>query len=178
MSFGQLHSDHPVFEAPQWFSSCGETAVFRFFFTWVNCFFTWVKLLLSASTDVLSSGSLMVLLSLLVRSFILRIFQTVDLATPDVVALSNGFGLIFFQPNNTLLHWDWQLFGSYNNRFHWPLTCFINEEIVKICPWNSFGEDYPSNFGPLSRGRLINCCNHHSPYLKVKTLQSNLKVCI
>lgn len=71
-------------------------AGFSFFFHTSKLFFsTQVNLFLSSSTDVLSSRSFMVLLSLQVHAFILRIFQTVDLATPDVFAIS-PMGLVWF----------------------------------------------------------------------------------
>ncbi len=48
------------------------------------------------------------LLSSVVCSFFLRMYQTDDLASPKVPAISNGFGL-FLKPNNYLFHFIWIL---------------------------------------------------------------------
>lgn len=160
----------------------GNRCIQGFFFYMSKLFFfTWLNLLLSSSTDVLSSGSFMVLLSLLVHYFILRIFQTVDLATPDVYVIS--LMVWFFSACLAALRltalWILQqqiptanFSPGVNSR---PLTSFINEGIVEICPWNSFWEDYPSTFGPLTRGRHILTV---VITIHLITLKSKLKVCI
>lgn len=131
-------------------------AGFSFFFTWVNCFFHTGK-----PFSVIQYWCLIFWVFHGVAEVAGACFYFENLPnswfghTWCFCYLSDGFGSIYFQPNNTLLRYDWQLFGSYRKRFIWLLTCFLNEGIDKICPWNSFWADYPSTFGPLTRGRHI-----------------------
>ncbi len=100
------------FEAHQWFTSCGEPSVFtlvksslivdfdthtptswRVFLIWPTIvkgvFFTRERILRSSTTVVFRGlPGLLVSLSSPVRSFFLRMFQTVVLATPNVFAIS------------------------------------------------------------------------------------------
>ncbi len=68
-------------------------------------FFTRERILRSSTTVVFRGlPGLLVLLSSPVRFFFLRMFQTVVLATPNFFGyLSDGF-VLFFQPNDGLLH--------------------------------------------------------------------------
>ncbi len=69
-------------------------------------FFTRERILRSSTTVVFRGlPGLLVLLSSPVRSFFLRMFQTVVLATPNVFAISLMGLFCFFQPNDGLLHW-------------------------------------------------------------------------
>ncbi len=77
-------------------------ASWRVSFSWLDVvkgFFFTIEMILWSSTTVVLCGrpGLFMLLSSPVRSFFLRMYQTVDLATP------NGF-VLFLKPNNHLFH--------------------------------------------------------------------------
>ncbi|MEE6518290.1 hypothetical protein FKM82_029206 [Ascaphus truei] len=81
----------------------------RVFFTWLDVvkgfFITMERILRSSTTAVLRGHpSLFVLQSSPVRSFFLRKYQTVDLAAPNVPAISLVDFLFFLQPKDAQFH--------------------------------------------------------------------------
>ena len=114
---------------------------------------------------------LLVLLSSPVH-FFLRMFQTVDLATPNVFAISL-IGLFWFF--SLMMVWLTDSDSSldlilrvYSNRFQmqiahfkWTLALLSvpckwdNEGITHTWPWNSWEANCPITFGPLKSGRYI-----------------------
>ncbi len=142
-----------------------------------NClkdvFFTRERILRSSTTVVFRGlPGLLVLLSSPVRSFFLRMFQTVVLATPNVFAISlmglfcffslmmacftdsdSSLDLILtvdsnrFQMQIAHLKWTLDLLSAHCN---WD-----NEGITHTWPWNSWEANCPITFGPLTSGRHI-----------------------
>ncbi len=155
--------------------------------------------ILRSSTTVVFRGlpGLLVLLSSPVRSFFLRMFQTVVLATPNVFAISlmglfSFFSLMMacftdrdrsldliltvdsnrFQMQIAHLKWTLDLLSAHCN---WD-----SEGITHTWPWNSWEANCPITFGPLTSGRHI--CKllyflHRSADLDVNTLKLKLTVC-
>ncbi len=136
-------------------------------------FFTRERILRSSTTVVFRGlPGLLVLLSSPVRSFFLRMFQTVVLATPNVFAISlmglfcffslmmacftdsdSSLDLILtvdsnrFQMQIAHLKWTLDLLSAHCN---WD-----NEGITHTWPWNSWEANCPITFGPLTSGRHI-----------------------
>ncbi len=153
------------------------TGPWRVFLIWPTVvkgvFFTRERILQSSTTVVFRGlPGLLVLLSSPVRSFFLRMFQTVVLATPNVFAISlmglfcffslmmacftdsdSSLDLILtvdsnrFQMQIAHLKWTLDLLSAHCN---WD-----NEGITHTWPWNSWEANCPITFGPLTSGRHI-----------------------
>ncbi len=140
---------------------------------WRVFFFTRERILRSSTTVVFRGlPGLLVLLSSPVRSFFLRMFQTVVLATPNVFAISL-MGLFYFFSLMMACFTDSDssldlILIVDSNRFqmqivHLKLTLDLlsahcnwdNEGITHTWPWNSWEANCPITFGPLTSGRHI-----------------------
>ena len=157
-------------------STCTPTS-WRVFLIWptvVKGFFFIGEIILLSSTTVVFHGlpGLLALLSSPVRSFFIRMFQTVDLATPNVFAISL-IGLFWFFSLmmacftdsdislDLILRVDSNLFQMQIAHLKWTLDLLSapckwdNEGITHTWPWNSWAANCPITFGPLKSGRHI-----------------------
>ncbi len=147
-------------------------SAWRVFFT--SCldvakgFFLTMERILWSSTTVVFCGHpvLFVLLSSPFSFCFLRMYQTGDLATPNVPAISLMF-FFFFKPNTCLFLLQGDLLWPHDvgseqqlpnangtlrinsKTFNW---CKNNEGIAHVGPWNSFWVNCPITYGPLKKG--------------------------
>ena len=106
-------------------------------------------------------------------SFFLRMFQKVDLATPNVFVISL-IGLFWFfslmmacftdsdSSLDLILRVDSNRFQMQITHLKWTLVDILsapckldNEGITHTWPWNSWAANCPITFGPLKSGRHI-----------------------
>ena len=148
----------------------------RVFLIWptvVKGFFFTRERILSSTTFVFRGlTGLLVLLSSPVHSVFIRMFQTVDLATPNVFAISL-IGLFWFFSLMMACFTDSDSYLDLilrvdSDRFqmqiaHLKLTLDLlsapcqwdNEGITHTWPWNSWATNCPITFGPLKSGRQM-----------------------
>ena len=159
----------------------------RVFLIWptvVKGFFFTREIIILSSTTVVFRGlpGLFVLLSSPVRYFFLRMFQTVDLATPNVFAISLISLFWFFSlmmacftdsdsSLDLILRVDSNRFQMQIAYLKWFLDllsapCKLdNEGITHTWPWNSWAANCPITFGPLKMGGTYrNCCVIPTPF--------------